>query len=478
MSIATNLLSIAASKTDLAENLTTKGVTSADTEALAALVGKVLDVPTGYTGYAPPSDWINIDTITNGNINLLVSDGSLATYAFICSTSTGTYHVDWGDGTNADFASATKAEHTYAVGAGQACSRGYTTFKIVISPNTGNLTAFAVTSHSLATQTQYHDVLSCVIAATYLTTLANAFSLLTGILVYCYVLERVKLVGTFTVLLNASCMFSSCYSLQTADVSGMVAVTNASSMFNSCYSLQTADVSGMVAVTNASYMFSSCSSLQTADVSGMVAVTNANSMFSSCSSLQTTDVSGMVAVTNANNMFSSCLSLQTADVSGMVAVTDASSMFNTCLSLQTADVSGMVAVTNANSMFSSCRSLQTITATTFSRDAASVTFLMAFSICEQLTAINFPAAKMTVLTAKGVPGKLNKLATITMHASSTLNGTNPTMDLQYNTLSAAQLNAIFTALPTIAKTINITGCTGAATCTRTIATTKGWTVVG
>ena len=382
MSIATNLLSIAASKTDLAENLTTKGVTSADTEALAALVGKVLDVPTGYTGYAPPSDWINIDTITNGNINLLVSDGSLATYAFICSTSTGTYHVDWGDGTNADFASATKAEHTYAVGAGQACSRGYTTFKIVISPNTGNLTAFAVTSHSLATQTQYHDVLSCVIAATYLTTLANAFSLLTGILVYCYVLERVKLVGTFTVLLNASCMFSSCYSLQTADVSGMVAVT------------------------------------------------------------------------------------------------DASSMFNTCLSLQTADVSGMVAVTNANSMFSSCRSLQTITATTFSRDAASVTFLMAFSICEQLTAINFPAAKMTVLTAKGVPGKLNKLATITMHASSTLNGTNPTMDLQYNTLSAAQLNAIFTALPTIAKTINITGCTGAATCTRTIATTKGWTVVG
>lgn len=427
MSISTDLLSIAASKTDLAENLTTKGVMSADTEALAALVGKVLDLPSAGA-YSPPADWIDIDTITDGNINLLVSDGSIATYALICSTSTGTYHVDWGDGTSADFASAAKAEHTYAVGTGQACSRGYTTFKIVISPNTGNLTAFAVVPHSLAKQPQYPGILSCVIAATHLTTLANAFNAYPS--PYCSVLERVKFVGTFSVLLSTA------------------------------------------------YMLTSCISLQSIDVSGLVAVTDATSMFQSCGSLQYVDVSGMTAVITAAHMFDSCTSLRSVDVSGMAAITSTSGLFSMCFSLQSVDISGMVAVTNAATIFAYCYSLQTITATTFARDAASVTFASAFTNCEQLTAINFPAAKMTVLTAKGASGKLNKLATITMHASSTLAGTNPTMDLQYNTLSAAQLDAIFTALPTVAKTINITGCTGAATCTRSIATNKTWTVTG
>jgi len=54
------------------------------------------------TSYSPPSDWINIDDCAVGNINLLVSDTSMATYAFNCTTSSGQYHVDWGDGTSSD----------------------------------------------------------------------------------------------------------------------------------------------------------------------------------------------------------------------------------------------------------------------------------------------------------------------------------------------------------------------------------------
>ena len=383
MSIASEITRLDSAKSALAVSIAAKGVTVPSTTKIDGYAALVDTITTGggSSSYTPPADWIDIDTITDGNINLLVSDGGLATYAFICSTSTGTYHVDWGDGTSADFASAATAEHTYTKGQGQACSRGYTTFKVVISPNAGSLTAFAVTSHSLATQGQCHNILSCVIAATHLTTLANAFCKATAPTVKCYALERVNLVGTFTVL------------------------------------------------------------------------------------------------TDATSMFQSCNSLQSVDVSGMVAVTTASSMFNSCLSLQSVDVSGMVAVTNASSMFSSCYSLTAIMATNFARDATSVSFSDAFTNCEQLTEINFSAAKMTVLTAKGASGKLNKLATVTMHASSLLNGTNPTMDLQYNTLSAAQLDAIYTNLPTVTgKTINVTGCTGQATSTKSIATAKGWTV--
>ena len=55
--------------------------------------------------------------------------------------------------------------------------------------------------------------------------------------------------------------------------------------------------------------------------------------------------------------------------------------------------------------------------------------------------------------------------------------------ISYNTspgLDTAALNTIFTNLGTAAgaQTINITGCAGAATCDRTIATNKGWTVTG
>ena len=48
-----------------------------------------------------------------------------------------------------------------------------------------------------------------------------------------------------------------------------------------------------------------------------------------------------------------------------------------------------------------------------------------------------------------------------------------------NPLSATELNLLFGDLATkTGQTITITGCTGAATCDKTIATNKGWTVTG
>jgi hypothetical protein len=51
-----------------------------------------------------------------------------------------------------------------------------------------------------------------------------------------------------------------------------------------------------------------------------------------------------------------------------------------------------------------------------------------------------------------------------------------------NPLTATELNLLFGDLADLtgltAQTITITGCTGAATCDRTIATNKNWTVIG
>ena len=427
-----------------------------------------------------PSDWINIDNCADGNINLLVADTTMATYAFICTTSSGQYHIDWGDGTSGNFDSGATAQHTYTVGAGQVCSRGYTTFKIVISPVSGNLTSFAVTSHSLATQNQAHHILSCVFNAINITTLANAFYKATSPIVSCGLLESFNVKELLLSCLTTSYMFFNCYSLQSVNISSMESVTTTSYMFFSCHKLQNIDISSMVSVITVSSMFSNCYSLQNIDISSMVSVTNASSMFSNCRNLQSVNISSMVSVIDTSSMFSNCYNLLNIDISSMVSVTNASSMFNSCYNLLNIDISSMVSVTNASSMFNSCYNLSSLITTNFALNSSSIIATTMFDYCEQLTSINLSNAKVSKLGLKGTSGKLNKVATLIFHASSTFSdATAPQLDLQYTALTAAQLDTIFTSLPTVtSKTVNITGSTGAATCTRTIATGKGWTVTG
>ena len=62
-------------------------------------------------------------------------------------------------------------------------------------------------------------------------------------------------------------------------------------------------------------------------------------------------------------------------------------------------------------------------------------------------------------------------------ANSIIGGTSPHIDIRFNQLSNTTIDAIFTALATVtSKLINVNGNPGAATCTPTIATAKGWTV--
>ena len=509
-------------------------------------------ITTVATPYMPPSDWINIDDCADGNINLLVADTTMATYAFVCTTSLGQYHVDWGDGTSGDFNSGATAQHTYTVGTGQVCSRGYTTFKIVISPVSGNLTSFAVTSHSLAMQSQEYHILSCVVGAPALTTLANAFYKSASPTVFCRVLENFKTISNMTSLTNAgnmfnSChglqsvnmgimasiidatsMFNACYSLKTVNVSTMISLTTATTMFQSCYSFRDIDISNMISLTTATSMFNSCYGLQNVNIGMLINVTTATSMFSSCYNIQSIDMSNMTALTNTTTMFNACYSLQSINIGILSSVTNATSMFNFCYNLQSVNISSMTAlintttmfnacyslrdvdmgilssVTNATSMFNNCRSLQNVNissminvidatsmfnncyglvsliSTDFAQNATSTLCTTMFVNCEQLVDINLSNAKITKLSIRGTSGRLNKLATLTFNASSTFsNATSPQLDLGYTTLTAAQLDTIFTLLPTVtSKTVDITGSTGAATCTRTIATGKGWTVTG
>ena len=60
-----------------------------------------------------------------------------------------------------------------------------------------------------------------------------------------------------------------------------------------------------------------------------------------------------------------------------------------------------------------------------------------------------------------------------------LSGSSMTTSVAFCNLNAAALNQIFTNLGTVTSgTITITSTPGSATCNRSLATAKGWTVTG
>lgn len=136
----------------------------------------------------------------------------------------------------------------------------------------------------------------------------------------------------------------------------------------------------------------------------------------------TISVPNATSLTVAGNSFNARLSvMEQCTVLSIGAVTNMSYMFRDCYSLQSIPLFNTTSVTNMSGMFSTCQSL----------------------------------------------------------ARSQITGTAVSISYQDCNLSASALNEVFTNLATVTgQTITITGNPGAATCDRTIATAKGWTVTG
>jgi hypothetical protein len=155
-------------------------------------------------------------------------------------------------------------------------------------------------------------------------------------------------------------------------------------------------------------------------------------------------------------------------------------MFEYCTSLQSITLPPMPLLTTATTMFQSCYSLSNLTLTGGIFGGA--TPIQADSMllsCEQLLNPSFPNTLFSVINAAGASGKPNRLQSLTFSPSSTfLYATPPQIDVAYTTMTAAQLNDLFTSLPSVSggQVIRITGATGAGSCTQSIATNLGWTV--
>lgn len=210
------------------------------------------------------------------------------------------------------------------------------------------------------------------------------------------------------------------------------------------------------ALTNLSSSLSACYSIQSVDFSQLNTTncTAVTSLFESCYSLKKVDISSFVAtnITNLRYLFLNCYQLLYVKLPLFTNITDALGMFYGCYTLQDFDNSKIITqqLNNATTLFYSCRSLKNV-------DFSHTTF----------------ANVTSVDGIFNVTGSLSKIRLPNIKISFTISG---------NPLSATALNELFTDLYDLtgqpSQTITITGCLGAATCNKTIATNKNWTVIG
>jgi len=428
--------------------------------------------------------------------------------ALRAAVSSGTYTVDWGDGSSpVTVTSNTTAQYNYSyssLGSATLSSRGYRQAIVTVTPTTAGATfsLFGLNYlHSARTVTStvatWLDVAVSAPNATTLrlggtdsggtsavllnfleqaTVVAHNTTTMASMFRNCRELQSVPLFNTASVT-DMSNMFNGCVSLQTVPLFNTAAVTGMGSMFSNCVSLQTvplfntAAVTGMgsmfllcrslqsvplfntASVTSMSNMFDLCSSLQTVPLFNTAAVTNMQSMFSNCNSLQTVPLFNTAAVTNMQSMFNGCQALQSVPLFNTAAVTDMGTMFQNCVSLQTVPLFNTASVTAMNTMFSGCTSLQSVP---LFNTTAVVSMQNMFSSCTSLREI--PELTMSAITFASNNGMaLTNSFTL---GKAKLTGMRWTQSFSGCNMAAAQLDEMYTALDKLNPNVTNVTATG------------------
>lgn len=309
----------------------------------------------------------------------------------------------------------------------------------------------------------------------------------------CTQLQSAVITGPGTSLTNIAGLFSGCGALQAPPMFDTSNVTDMSQVFQNCYIMTKPPLWDTSKVTNMQSMFSGCVNLETIPLYNTGAVTNMQSMFGTCRALKEVPLLNTENVTNMSSMFSTCTSLPTVPLFNTVKVLTTGSMFSTCSRLESVPNFNLAAVTNVSFMFNVCRALKE--APLFSWPALRATTGM-FTDCTSLQKV--PAYDMSLITdvSSMFAGctSIVVLPPLNLNAVTSFNTFIPSqvakmvlnnlkvgpISLSNTRMSAAAIDEFFTGLGTIGSpiTITLTNAPGAAGCTRSIATAKGWATFG
>jgi len=320
--------------------------------------------------YTRPLDWIAILAPPANEVFYLVSDISpiytiSTTFTRLASQN---IYIDWGDGVIDTVSSlSTSTAHTYTVGGGTACSRGYTTWKIRIYADPGatiTLTKFIQTVN-------YTQLPIGLLEAHHGDgTLSTANSLFTPTTVLAPYLEYFKCPSTMSAA--GALFFES---------------------FMSCGSLQIV-IMPTSAANNTSF----------------------SSTFSRCSRLQSIVLpSDSILVTTYLNTFQFCYKLQNITLpTSMNFVTTMAATFQ-LTQIQSITLPPLPACLSYATTFTQCAYLTSVRFTSFTPTAQSITFQGTFNACYSLQDMVFPPfANNTILTLTTTFANCASLAYITI----------------------------------------------------------------
>ena len=253
----------------------------------------------------------------------------------------------------------------------------------------------------------------------------------------------------------------------------------------------------MTSLTALNIAFNGCRTLKTVTFpSALNAVTTVNSLFADCDDLiSVTLPTSMSSCTDFGGMFARCRIIESVTLPSTVstAATSFTNIFINCASLKTVVFPGAAQLSSVIGMaaiFSNCQNLTTIT--NFNRLGSLTATPLAAANANtnnRLTSISFvaPLSILGLNSTSTIPAGKTDVQSVRLLNTSAgqWTGSSPQINVSNTNMSTANLVQLFNDMAAqgtvTAKTINITGATGAAGLTaadRLIVTSRGWTIIG
>jgi surface protein len=315
-----------------------------------------------------PSDWIDIPTPNIGDevINILFAvfqEGP----NFLTLQASGTFSIDWGDGTTQSVSSGSYARKEFnwnGLSASTTTSENFRQAFVKITPLfPGTLTSVDFQNyHSYNSKYTEVNIMEIKMSAPKLTsiTINNDVSNVNQF----YKLRSFEFVGTHSVV-DMSNLFSGCVGLKRVKID-LGGVANTSYMFSSCHDLTDFSITNTKSVVNMSYMFQYCYLLNCAHytkdfVIDASSCTNMSYMFRNCHILiETPTILNSSKVVNMSYMFNECNNLKRVLAFSASSVTDMSYMFQNCHVLRNLPLLDTPNLQNMEGMFMNCYLLNCI----------------------------------------------------------------------------------------------------------------------
>jgi len=373
--------------------------------------------------------------------------------AMVFTQGSGTYHVDWGDGTSEDVGSGAAAQHTYDYTDTDLTltSEGFKVAVVTVTPN-GGLTFTAISLNQKSSNYGSNTGLS------------------SGWLEMKFSTPSISNQANFSIGNSASIVHRNCRSFEYVGDCALVTGTNLFVGFTSLEQLKvppsfTANMTTMTtmfsglarlkyipdlntpAMTGPASLFAGCTQLRRVPALDYSHCTTMSAVFQNCASLEYIPDLGSIGNANTtSSLFAGCFSLKAAPTftpSSSLAIT--TNMYLNCAMLRTVPLFNTSFVTNMTSMFQGCSSLEILPAFDLSAVNSAANFTNTFASLGSLRKLLATGARF----GHTIPGQLG----------------GPDLDVYYTNLGTAS------GTQTLTVSGNFT-----ATDTPSIATAKGWTV--